>query len=103
MKAHNVARYLAKATSGIGVIGNVSHTLRRQVRAANRQDAIANHLRHPRKQSMRDDVIKLSQLAGKSHDIKLLQRDIFQSQRRNQFSSLIDSASGKINADKAAF
>src|SRR5213080_525981 len=100
MKAHDVAGYFAKATPGISVIGNVSHALRRQVRAANRQDAIADDFRHPRKQSMRDDVIKLSQLAGKSHDIKLLQRDIFQPQRRNQFPSLIDGAAREINANK---
>src|SRR5437588_8310679 len=101
MKAHNVACYFTEATPGISVIGNVSHSLSCQVRAANRQDAIPDNFRHPRKQSMRDDVIKLSQLAGKSHYIKLLQRDIFQSQRRNQIPSLRDGASRKINADKA--
>src|SRR2546429_4231721 len=100
MKAHDVARYFAKATSGISVIGNVSHTLRGEVRATDSENTIANHLRHPRKQSMRDDVIKLSQLAGKRHDIKLLERDILQSQRRNQFPSLIDGAAREINANK---
>src|SRR5437868_15342749 len=101
MKAHDVAGYFTEATPGISVIGNVRHALGREMRTANRQNAIADHFGDPGKQSMRDDVIKLSQLAGKSHDIKLLQRDIFQPQRRNQIPSLRDGASRKINADTA--
>src|SRR5947199_8698672 len=103
MKANDVAGYLTEATPGISVIGNVHHALGREMRTANRQNAIADHYGDPGKQSIRDDVIKLSQLAGKSHDIKLLQRDIFQPQRRNQFPSLIYRTGGEINADKAAF
>src|SRR3989442_15356765 len=101
MKAHNVARYLTEATPGISVIGNVSRALGSEMRAANCQNAIADNFGDPGKQSMHDDVIKLSQLTGKSHDIKLLQRDILQPQS-NQFPSMSDSAAGEINADKTA-
>src|SRR5438445_12992566 len=57
MKSHDVTRYLAKATPGISVIGNISHALSCQVRAANRQDAIPYNFPDPRNQTMSNDVI----------------------------------------------
>jgi type VI secretion system protein ImpB len=102
MKEHHFPQHVAHVTAGKCVVADKSNALRREPLPAESQNVLADFSRHPREQSVRNDVIELSPTGIDVRDISVDEPDVSHSQLLDHLRALGDGPRGEIDADELA-
>ena len=100
--AQHVAHHGAQVESGVGVVAEERHALRRQVRGADRQHLPPHKVRHPGEHAESDDVVERAELRAEVHDVHGAQFDVAQPERLDDAAPFLDRVAGQIDAQEFA-
>ena len=92
------AHHIAHVPSRINVVADVANSVGPQQLAANTQNVLAHRRRHPRIQSMGNDVVELAELAANLRHIALKHAKVLNADFVRTFSRALHRLGRKIKA-----